>query len=72
MFQLTDSLRTWAASAFARISRHLADKPMIQHLTIIATGGTIDKVYFDDKSTFQIGSPQIGEILELHARALQA
>lgn len=37
---------------------------MIQHLTIIATGGTIDKVYFDDKSTFQIGSPQIGEILE--------
>jgi L-asparaginase len=37
---------------------------MIQHLTIVATGGTIDKVYFDDKSTFQIGSPQIGEILD--------
>ncbi len=37
---------------------------MIQHLTVIATGGTIDKVYFDDKSTFQIGSPQIGEILQ--------
>jgi|SRR5438445_2770943 len=36
---------------------------MLQHLTIIATGGTIDKVYFDDKSTFQIGTPQIGEIL---------
>ncbi|TLY48227.1 MAG: asparaginase [Gammaproteobacteria bacterium] len=35
----------------------------MQHLTIIATGGTIDKVYFDDKSTFQIGTPQIGEIL---------
>ena len=36
----------------------------MQHLTIVTTGGTIDKIYFDDKSTFQIGSPQIGEILE--------
>jgi L-asparaginase len=37
---------------------------MLSHLTIIATGGTIDKVYFDDKSNYQIGAPQIGEILE--------
>jgi len=36
---------------------------MLQHLTIVTTGGTIDKVYFDDKSTFQIGAPQIGDIL---------
>ncbi len=36
---------------------------MLQHLTVIATGGTIDKIYFDDKSTFQIGEPQIGGIL---------
>jgi L-asparaginase len=36
---------------------------MLQHLTIVTTGGTIDKIYFDDKSTFQIGAPQIGEIL---------
>lgn len=36
---------------------------MLQHLTIIATGGTIDKIYFDDKSTYQIGAPQIAEIL---------
>lgn len=36
---------------------------MLQHLTIVATGGTIDKVYFDDKSAYQIGAPQIGEIL---------
>lgn len=35
----------------------------MQHLTIITTGGTIDKIYFDDKSQFQIGDPQIGEIL---------
>lgn len=36
----------------------------MQHLTIVTTGGTIDKIYFDDKSTFQIGAPQIGEILQ--------
>ena len=37
---------------------------MLQHLAIVTTGGTIDKIYFDDKSQFQIGDPQIGEILE--------
>lgn len=36
---------------------------MLQHLTIVATGGTIDKIYFDDKSSYQIGAPQIGDIL---------
>ena len=36
---------------------------MLQHLTIVTTGGTIDKIYFDDKSNYQIGAPQIGEIL---------
>ena len=35
----------------------------MQHLTIVTTGGTIDKIYFDDKSNYQIGAPQIGEIL---------
>ena len=35
----------------------------MQHLAIVTTGGTIDKIYFDDKSQFQIGDPQIGEIL---------
>jgi len=37
---------------------------MLQHLTIVATGGTIDKIYFDDKSAYQIGAPQIGDILD--------
>ena len=32
-------------------------------LQIFTTGGTIDKVYFDAKSTFQVGEPQIAEIL---------
>lgn len=36
----------------------------MQELLVITTGGTIDKVYFDDKSDFQIGEPQIGRILE--------
>lgn len=35
----------------------------MQHLTVITTGGTIDKVYFDAKSDYQIGAPQIGDIL---------
>lgn len=30
---------------------------------IITTGGTIDKIYFDSKSEFQVGEPQIAELL---------
>ena len=33
-------------------------------LKIITTGGTIDKIYFDAKSEFQVGEPQIGEVLK--------
>jgi L-asparaginase len=33
-------------------------------LLIISTGGTIDKIYFDDMSDYQIGEPLIGQILE--------
>ncbi|MBK9140352.1 MAG: asparaginase [Verrucomicrobia bacterium] len=32
-------------------------------LHVITTGGTIDKVYFDAKSEYAVGSPQIEEIL---------
>lgn len=32
-------------------------------LEIFTTGGTIDKVYFDAKSTFEVGGPQIVEVL---------
>ena len=32
-------------------------------LKFITTGGTIDKVYFDAKSEYEVGSPQIVEIL---------
>lgn len=29
-----------------------------------ATGGTIDKIYFDAKSEYQVGAPQVEEILK--------
>ncbi len=36
---------------------------MLDHLLIITTGGTIDKIYFDDKSDYQVGEPQIAGTL---------
>ncbi len=33
-------------------------------IQIFTTGGTIDKVYFDARSIFQVGDPQVVEILE--------
>ncbi len=35
----------------------------MDRLCIVTTGGTIDKIYFDDKSDYQIGEPQIGGVL---------
>ena len=32
-------------------------------IKIITTGGTIDKIYFDRKNEFQVGAPQIGDVL---------
>lgn len=32
-------------------------------IRVIATGGTIDKVYFDATSSYEIGDPQIGVLL---------
>lgn len=33
-------------------------------IAIITAGGTIDKVYFDRKSAFQVGDPEIAKVLE--------
>ncbi|MDX2129660.1 MAG: asparaginase domain-containing protein [Chloroherpetonaceae bacterium] len=33
-------------------------------IKFFTTGGTIDKVYFDAKSEFQVGQPQVVEVLE--------
>ena len=32
-------------------------------IKIFTTGGTIDKIYFDQKSEFQVGEPQISQLL---------
>jgi len=34
------------------------------HIKIFATGGTIDKVYFDAMSTYQVGPPNISAVFE--------
>ena len=33
------------------------------HITIFTTGGTLDKVYFDANSEFQVGDPGVVELL---------
>src|SRR5690606_6618006 len=35
----------------------------VMKLRIFTTGGTIDKVYFDAKSEYEVGEPVIGRIL---------
>jgi L-asparaginase len=35
----------------------------LPRIRILTTGGTIDKIYFDALSEFQVGAPQIGEVL---------
>ncbi len=37
---------------------------MGEEILILTTGGTIDKVYFDGRSTYQVGEPQIAEIMK--------
>lgn len=37
-------------------------------IRIITTGGTIDKIYFDQLSEYQVGEPQVGTVLrDVHA-----
>jgi len=33
-------------------------------IKIFTTGGTLDKIYFDDLSKYEVGVPRVGEILE--------
>lgn len=39
-------------------------KPVPMKINIVTTGGTIDKIYFDAKSDYQIGEPVIGTLLQ--------
>jgi L-asparaginase len=36
----------------------------VKPIRFITTGGTIDKVYFDRKDAYEVGDPQVGEVLE--------
>ena len=36
----------------------------MKKLLIVTTGGTIDKIYFDDMSDYKIGEQLIGQILD--------
>lgn len=38
----------------------------VMRLHVICTGGTIDKIYFDDNSEFQVGEPVVERILRAH------
>jgi L-asparaginase len=38
---------------------------------VFTTGGTIDKIYFDAASEFQVGEPVVGGILEAHHVGVQ-
>jgi L-asparaginase len=35
----------------------------METILILTTGGTIDKIYFDAKSAYEVGPPNIGDIL---------
>ncbi len=37
---------------------------MTAEIKIFTTGGTIDKIYFDQQSKYQVGDPQISEVLK--------
>lgn len=45
------------------ISARATDGRQPMDVKIFTTGGTIDKVYFDAKSSYEVGDPQIVEIL---------
>jgi L-asparaginase len=47
-----------------RDRHNLLEKAPVKKLNILTTGGTIDKIYYDDKSDYQIGEPEIGRILK--------
>ena len=36
----------------------------VTDLHVVTTGGTIDKIYFDRLSDFEVGEPQVGALLE--------
>jgi L-asparaginase len=48
----------------ARAGCAAADRKGVVKIKIFAVGGTIDKIYFDPLSQYQVGSPNAQEILD--------
>ena len=44
--------------------RRFARKKARMRIRVIATGGTIDKVYFDAASSYDVGEPQVGPLFK--------
>jgi L-asparaginase len=42
-----------------------ANPPAPPPILVLTTGGTIDKVYFDALSSYQVGETQLGKVLEI-------
>src|SRR5690606_34860525 len=61
--QLAGPARAVRPQALTRPARAPYWSIVMEELLIVTTGGTIDKTYFDDKSDFQVGDPQIGRML---------
>jgi L-asparaginase len=62
-------LSTWYTHApqnttIAASSQLIPKRTSLMNISIFTAGGTIDKIYFDANSEFQVGKPQIGELLE--------
>jgi L-asparaginase len=58
------AVAAWGAAAKGlKIAHRPFRSTPMEELLIVTTGGTIDKIYFDDKSDYQVGDPQIGQIL---------
>jgi L-asparaginase len=62
-------LSTWYTHApqnttIAVSSQLIPKRTSLMNISIFTAGGTIDKIYFDANSEFQVGKPQIGELLE--------
>jgi L-asparaginase len=58
----TQTGKNRCARAIARLAAQNGNQTM--KIKIFTTGGTIDKIYFDEKSEYQVGEPQIGLLLD--------
>jgi L-asparaginase len=56
--------RLWRAATIRFEYPGAPDQSSRMRLRVISTGGTIDKVYFDAASTYDVGEPQVGPLFK--------